>query len=55
MAKEQECKRKSDELNERILSLSKREDEATLMLSQMAEREAQASLSQLEEHFTCPL
>ncbi|PFH51829.1 hypothetical protein AMATHDRAFT_74708 [Amanita thiersii Skay4041] len=55
LQREQECKRKSDELNERILLLSKKEDEATLMMSQIAEREACAILSQLEEHFTCPL
>ena len=55
VSKEQECKRKSDELNERILLLSKREDEATMLLSQIAEREAQAVLNQLEDQFTCPL
>ncbi|KAF8623045.1 hypothetical protein AX15_006551 [Amanita polypyramis BW_CC] len=55
LSKEQDCKRKSDELNERILLLSKREDEATMLLSQIAEREAQAILNQLEDHFTCPL
>ena len=55
VSKEQDCKRKSDELNERILLLSKREDEATMLLSQIAEREAQAVLHQVEDQFTCPL
>ncbi|KIL69326.1 hypothetical protein M378DRAFT_69950 [Amanita muscaria Koide BX008] len=55
LLREQECKRKSDELNERTLLLSKREDEVTVMLAQMAEREARAALNDLEEHFTCPL
>jgi len=55
LKKEQECKRKADELDERFLTLSKKEDEASLMLLQMAEREAKAMLEQLEEHFTCSL
>ncbi|KAF8637659.1 hypothetical protein AX17_002727 [Amanita inopinata Kibby_2008] len=55
LSRERECKRKSDELNERILLLSKKEDEATLMMSQIADRQAQAVLSQLDDYFTCPL
>lgn len=55
LSMEQECKRKSDELDERILSISRKEDEASLMMSRLAEREATVVLGQLEEHFTCAL
>lgn len=52
---EQEFKKKSGELQERNISLSRRVDEASLKISQFAKREAQTMFSQLEEHFTCPL
>jgi len=45
--KEQECKRMTSELQERMLCLSRKENNA--------EREAQTMLAQLEEYFTCTL
>ncbi|XP_006461828.1 hypothetical protein AGABI2DRAFT_70745 [Agaricus bisporus var. bisporus H97] len=53
--KEQECKTRNQQLDERLQSLIDREDEAATQLSQVAKREAQNALSQLEEHFTCAL
>ncbi|TFK75012.1 hypothetical protein BDN72DRAFT_832720 [Pluteus cervinus] len=53
--REQECKRKAEELEERIMHLSQKESEASQLIYQMVEREAQAIMSQLEEHFTCAL
>jgi hypothetical protein len=53
--KEQECKLRTQQLDERLQSLLDREDEAAAQLSQVAKREAQNALSQLEEHFTCAL
>ncbi|KAG5636680.1 hypothetical protein H0H81_007210 [Sphagnurus paluster] len=55
LKEEQECKQRALDLDQRALLLLKKEGDATLMLSQIAEREAKASLAQLEEHFTCPL
>jgi hypothetical protein len=55
LKKEQEYKTRVEELDRRAQSLSKREDEANALLAKMAEREAEATLAQLEEHFTCPL
>lgn len=52
---EQEFKRKVGELDERMLSILRKEDHASLMLAQVAERESTAMLAQLEEHFMCPL
>ncbi|KAG6891192.1 hypothetical protein C0995_008444 [Termitomyces sp. Mi166 len=52
---ELDYKRRTIELDERGLELMKKEAEASLVLSQIAEREAEASLAQLEEHFTCAL
>ncbi|KAG6886232.1 hypothetical protein C0993_010794 [Termitomyces sp. T159_Od127] len=52
---EHDYKRRAVELDERALQLMKKEAEASLVLSQIAEREAVASLAQLEEHFTCAL
>ncbi|KAF9461205.1 hypothetical protein BDZ94DRAFT_1264236 [Collybia nuda] len=52
---EQEFKQKVGELEERMLKISRKEDQASLMLVQAAERESTAILSQLEEHFMCPL
>ncbi|KAF8159518.1 hypothetical protein B0H34DRAFT_673876 [Crassisporium funariophilum] len=53
--KEQELKNRSDDLNERILSFARKEDEASMMMSRIAQREAQTNLQQLEEHFMCAL
>ncbi|KAF5350284.1 hypothetical protein D9758_007800 [Tetrapyrgos nigripes] len=55
LRKEQEYKIRLEELDRRSQSLSKREDEANALLAKVAEREAEATLAQLEEHFTCPL
>ncbi|KAG6910022.1 hypothetical protein DXG01_013746 [Tephrocybe rancida] len=55
LKEELECKRRAAELDERGLLLLTREAEASLILSQVAEREAAASLAQLEEHFQCAL
>lgn len=52
---ELDYKRRAVELDERALQLMKKEAEASLVLSQIAEREAVASLAHLEEHFTCAL
>ncbi|RDB23322.1 hypothetical protein Hypma_009125 [Hypsizygus marmoreus] len=54
-ALEQAYKLREIELDDRLLSLQKKEHEASLMMSQIDQREAQATLSQLEEHFTCAL
>ncbi|KAF8966324.1 hypothetical protein BDZ97DRAFT_1657979 [Flammula alnicola] len=55
LLKEQDFKNRCDDLEKRILSHSRKEDETSLMMSQLAEREIQATLQQLEEHFTCAL
>jgi hypothetical protein len=55
LCKEQECKRMTGEIQERMLSLSRKEDKAFSMMSRIEEREAQVILTQLEEHFTCTL
>jgi hypothetical protein len=53
--KEQECKRMTCELKVRVLCLPRKEDTAFLMMSQLEDRETQALLAQLEDHFTCAL
>lgn len=53
--KEQECRLRTQQLDERMKALLDREDEATTKLSQLAKKEAQSALSQLDEHFTCAL
>ncbi|KAH9479427.1 Tripartite motif-containing protein 5 [Psilocybe cubensis] len=53
--KEQNLRDRMNELDERIQSLSKKEDQTSQIISQIAEREAQSILRQLEEHFTCAL
>ncbi|KAG6866578.1 hypothetical protein C0991_002063 [Blastosporella zonata] len=55
LKEELECKRRAAELDDRALLLLRKEAEASLILSQVAEREAAGSLAQLEEHFTCAL
>jgi hypothetical protein len=55
LCKEKEGKIRTQQLDERLQSLLDREDEAAAQLSQVAKREAQNALSQLEEHFTCAL
>ncbi|KAF8216535.1 hypothetical protein K438DRAFT_1558005, partial [Mycena galopus ATCC 62051] len=53
--REDECRRKTDELDARSASLSRREDEARTLMQGIATRESKATLAQLEEHFTCAL
>lgn len=53
--KEQECRLRAQHLDERMKSLLDREDEAAAKLYQLAKKEAQNALRQLEEHFTCAL
>jgi hypothetical protein len=52
LKKEREFKRKSDELDDRLSHVEEKEE---LLVSQAAQRDARATLSQLEEHFTCAL
>jgi len=54
-SKERECTRMTGEIQERMLSLSRKEDTASSMMSRIEKRDAQATLAQLEEHFTCAL
>ncbi|PPQ78384.1 hypothetical protein CVT25_011607 [Psilocybe cyanescens] len=53
--KEQDLRDRLNELEERIQSLSRKEDQTSQMMLQFVEREAQSTLKQLEEHFTCAL
>lgn len=55
LQREADLNKRFDDLERRTSSLVKMEDETSKMMSQMAEREAQTTLKQLEEHFTCPL
>ncbi|KAF9454264.1 hypothetical protein P691DRAFT_656521 [Macrolepiota fuliginosa MF-IS2] len=55
LLKEQEYRLRIQQLDERMSSLLDREDEAAAKLSQLAKKEAQNVLGQLEEHFTCAL
>ncbi|KAL0953826.1 hypothetical protein HGRIS_005006 [Hohenbuehelia grisea] len=55
LEREQEMQSRTDELDARLHTILKKEDQVTSMVSQFEEREAKAALSQLEEHFTCPL
>ncbi|KAF8659841.1 hypothetical protein AX16_001726 [Volvariella volvacea WC 439] len=55
LRQEEECRRKAREIEERMMQVSTKELEASQMMDQFAEREAQATLLQLEEHFTCAL
>src|SRR5262249_41130289 len=55
LKRELDVQRRSDDLDGRISRLSEKEEKASRLLSEIAEREAQATLFQLEEHFTCPL
>ncbi|KAF8892147.1 hypothetical protein BD779DRAFT_1511128 [Infundibulicybe gibba] len=55
LRKERFCSEQVEELEQRLQSLAKQEDEASLRLSQIAEHEAKAAFRQLEEHFTCAL
>lgn len=52
LCKEQECKRMTDELQERM---SMKEDEAFSMISRIERCQTQAIIDQLEDHFTCAL
>ena len=53
--RELELRRRSDDLDGRASRVIQQEEKAARLFSQMAEREARATLFQLEEHFTCPL
>lgn len=53
--KEQECRLRTQQLDEQLKTLLDRENEATAKLSQLAKKEAQSALSQLDEYFTCAL
>ncbi|KXN92420.1 hypothetical protein AN958_07038, partial [Leucoagaricus sp. SymC.cos] len=55
ISREEECRLRAQQLDERMQNLLDREDEATAKLSQLAKKEAQDALTQLEEHFTCAL
>ena len=53
--RELELRRRADDLDGRASRVIEQEEKAARLFSQMAEREARATLFQLEEHFTCPL
>ncbi|KIM44658.1 hypothetical protein M413DRAFT_358705 [Hebeloma cylindrosporum] len=53
--REQDLKSRSDDLEERILSFSRKEDETAIMMLHLAEREKEGILKQLDEYFTCSL
>jgi hypothetical protein len=53
--RELELRRRSDDLDGRVSRVIEQEEKASRLLSQIAEREAKATLFHLEEHFTCPL
>ena len=52
---ELELRCQADDLDSRVSCVIEQEEKAARLFSQMAEREARATLFQLEEHFTCPL
>ena len=53
--RELELRRRSEDLDGRVSRVIEQEEKASRLLSQIAEREAKATLFHLEEHFTCPL
>ncbi|KAJ6555746.1 hypothetical protein B0H10DRAFT_1207704 [Mycena sp. CBHHK59/15] len=53
--RELECARRADDLAARSAALAQQEDEAAAARTQLAIREAKATLATLEEHFTCAL
>jgi hypothetical protein len=53
--REREFERKSNELDDRLSRVEEKERHTSLLISQVAQRDARATLSQLEEHFTCAL
>ena len=53
--KETELKNRSNELQRRIISLEKRETEASAMMLQITGRQKDCVVKQLEEHFLCSL
>lgn len=55
LIKEKELRARSGELDQRAISLARKEDEASIMMSRIAEREAESTLRQLEEYFMCAL
>jgi len=55
LSREEDCRIRVQQIDERMQALLDREDEAAAKLSQLAKKEAQNALGQLEEHFTCAL
>jgi len=55
LSREEDCRARVQQIDERMQALLDREDEAAAKLSQLAKKEAQNALGQLEEHFTCAL
>ena len=55
LSKEKELRARSGELELQAISLTRREDEASIVMSRIAEREAESTLKQLEEYFSCAL
>ncbi|KAK7056411.1 hypothetical protein VNI00_002966 [Paramarasmius palmivorus] len=55
LKKEQVYKQKISELEAKNESLTTKVEESAVLISEMKQREAEAALAQLEEHFTCPL
>ena len=53
--REQDLMTRSDDLEERILSFSRKEDEIAIVMLHLAEREKEGLLKQLDEYFTCSL
>ena len=55
LTSEKEFDHKSAELHSALALLKQKEMEAARMMSRLADREAQDTLTQLEESFLCPL
>lgn len=55
MKKEEECRKRASDLEQSSFRTMEMEAEARNILIEMQDKEAAATLAQLEEHFTCPL
>jgi hypothetical protein len=55
LSSEKEFDHKSAELHKALALLKQKEMEAAKMMSRLADREAQDTLTQLEQSFLCPL
>jgi hypothetical protein len=55
LRKEEECRKRAEELDERSRCIKKLEAEASLRVLHAHRREARDTLTQLEDHFTCAL